>query len=137
MTEKPSPLDELRTLQLPERSFMVMGSGILDALHIRQAADVDLVLNDDTYEYLREEGWRDRIASNGAIGIECGVFQGYNRWNDEGVVKTLEELLVDAEWVNGMPFNSLARLSLYKIRRGREKDLADLELIRRYEERTD
>jgi len=127
-----SVLDDLAELNLPSGKYMVMGSGILDALDIRPAADVDLVVSDDVYSHLRETGWHDRVASNGSTGIEQGVFQAYNRWSDETVIKTLDELLVDAEWVNGVPFNSLAKLSLYKVRRGREKDLADLELINRY-----
>jgi hypothetical protein len=132
MTEKDSVLHELSRLKLPEGSYMVMGSGILDALGIRKALDVDLVVNDEVYARLRKAGWNERIASSGAVGIEHGVFQAYDRWNDEAVVKTLEELLVDAEWVNGVPYNSLAKLSLYKARRGRGKDFADLILINQY-----
>ncbi len=130
--DRHSVLDDLAELHLPTGSYMVMGSGILDALNIRSAEDVDLVLSDDVYEHLREVGWRDRTSSNGSKGIEQGVFQAYNRWSDETVIKTVDELLIDAEWVNGVPFNSLAKLSLYKLRRGRDKDLADLELINRY-----
>lgn len=136
MSEKESILNQLNTLNIPRGSFMVMGSGILDALDIRSASDIDLVVNDEAYVYLNDSGWSERIASNGSTGIEQGVFQAYNRWNDEGTVKTLEELLVDAEWVNGVPYNSLAKLSLYKIRRGRDKDLADIELINKYLEST-
>lgn len=127
-----SVLDELRDLDLPEGSYMVVGSGILDALGIRKAADVDLVVSDDVYNQLLESGWTKRIASNGSEGIEHGIFEAYDHWTDEGVVKKVDELLVDAEWVDGIPFNALARLALYKARRGRDKDLDDLKLIQRY-----
>ena len=53
---------------------------------------------------------------------------------DESRVKLLDELLIDAEWVDGIPYNSLAKLSLYKERRGRDKDVVDLELIKSYQE---
>lgn len=95
MGEKDSVLNELGELHLPEGSYMVMGSGILDALNIRKAVDVDLVLNDEVYAYLRGIGWSERTASNGAVGIEHDIFQAYNRWNDKDVIKTLEELLAD------------------------------------------
>ena len=132
MTEKLSVLDELRELALPDGSYMVMGSGILEAIGIRKADDVDLVVSDEVYIQLKEAGWEERVASNGSAGIQQGVFQAYDRWTDETTVKKLDELLVDAEWVNGVAFNSLAKLSLYKARRGRTKDFADLVLIQEY-----
>ena len=132
MTEKNSILNNLNDLRLPKGGYIVMGSGILDALNIRRASDIDLVVNDEIYNHLQQLGWGERMASNGSIGIEKGVFQAYDHWNDEGVVKTLGELIVDAEWINGVPYNSLAKLSLYKMRRGLHKDLVDLELINQY-----
>jgi len=47
-----SPLDELEGLALPQASFMVMGSGILDVLGIRKANDVDLVVSEEVFEQL-------------------------------------------------------------------------------------
>jgi len=132
MVERDSMINKLISLRLPEGSYMVMGSGILDVLDIRRAVDVDLVVSEEVYVYLWEDGWNERVASNGAVGIERDVFQAYAKWDDEGTIKTLNELLVDAEWVNGVAYNSLAKLTLYKVRRGREKDLADLELINKY-----
>lgn len=131
-TKKPSALDALESLHLPEGRYMVMGSGIMEALGLRQADDIDLVVSDDVYEDLRAAGWNDRVASNGSSGIEHDVFQAYNQWTDETEVKKLDELLVDADWVDGVAYNSLAKLAFYKARRGREKDLADLELIQDY-----
>ena len=127
-----SVLGDLFDLNLPAGEFMVMGSGIMDALSIRPAQDVDLVVTDTVYDHLLRQGWDSRVASNGSVGIEHGVFQAYDHWMDESTVKTLEELLVDAEWVNGVPYNSLSKLALYKARRGRAKDFADLVLIENY-----
>jgi len=133
MTEKEySVLDELKELGLPNGSFMVMGSGILDALGIRKANDVDLVVSSDVYAQLQDSGWSSRVASNGSQGLEHGVFQAYDSWTDETTVKKLTELLPDAEWVNGIAYNSLAKLSLYKARRGLAKDFDDLVRINEY-----
>jgi len=138
MTTEHSPedysvLSELEKLALPEGSYMVMGSGILDALGIRKAHDVDLVVSDQIYTQLLTSGWSEKVSSDGHRGIEQGLIEAYPDWNDsDAKVKTVDELLVEAQWVNGVPFNSLAKLSLYKERRGQEKDLADLELIRGY-----
>lgn len=127
-----SVLGELHELELPKGSYMVMGSGILDALGIRKAHDVDLVLSTDLYTELVADGWTEGTSSDGKPRLEHGMIEAYDRWTDEASVKTLDELLIDAEWVNGVPYNSLAKLSLYKARRGQDKDLADLALIQQY-----
>jgi len=135
-TETPqdhSVLSELEKLALPEGEYMVMGSGILDVLGIRSAHDVDLVVSDEVYARLLENGWSKKVSSDGHHGIEHGLIEAYNDWTDsDDTVKTLDELLVEAQWVNGVAYNSLAKLSLYKARRGQAKDFADLVLIHEY-----
>jgi hypothetical protein len=133
-----SVLNELEKLALPEASYMVMGSGILDALGIRRAHDVDLVVSAEIYAQLLASGWTEKVSSDGHHGIENGVIEAYDDWTDENeTVKTVSELLVDAQWVNGIPFNSLAKLSMYKTRRGQEKDLVDLKLIQQFLDATE
>jgi len=128
-----SVLNELEKLALPEGSFMVMGSGILDALGIRKAHDVDLVVSGELYLKLIADGWNEKVSSDGHHGIEQGVIEAYPDWtDDDDVVKTFEQMLAGAEWVKGVPYNSLAKLALYKQRRGQEKDLKDLQLIAVY-----
>jgi len=130
---KSPAMSELEKLALPEGSFMVMGSGILDALGIREAHDIDLVVSQPLFEQLRKDGWSDKVASDGHRGIEQGLVEAYDDWtDDDGEVKVLSEILVDAQWVNGIPFNSLAKLAVYKARRGQAKDFADLVLINEY-----
>lgn len=131
-----SVFGELEKLVLPEGSYMVMGSGILEALGIRASHDVDLVVSDEVYAKLLSDGWNEKVSSDGHHGIEQGLVEVYSDWTDDDQkVKKLPELLVEAQWVNGVPFNSLAKLSLYKTRRGQAKDVADLVLIRNYLDR--
>jgi hypothetical protein len=127
--ENDSVLKELTELNFPKGSYMVMGSGVLDVLGIRKAADVDLVVSNELYNQLKELGWQERTASNGTTGIEQGVVQAYNKWTDEVRVKTFEELIVDATWIDGVAYNSLEKLYRYKVNRGLDKDLKDLILI--------
>jgi hypothetical protein len=90
------------------------------------------VVSPPLYAELTSAGWSNRVASNGSAGIENGVFQAYDHWTDEDAVKTLEELLIDAQWVDGVAYNSLAKLIAYKARRGLAKDFADILLIEEY-----
>lgn len=128
----PKSLELLDDLKLPPRQFMVMGSGILEALGIRDASDVDLVVNKDLYRTLSRSGWRNEITSNGTERLAHSIFQVYDRWFDETEVKDLDQLLFDAQWIDEVAFNSLRKLMIYKKRRAQEKDLLDVALIDDY-----
>ena len=134
--EEVSALEQLKALGLPEGQFMVMGSGILDALGIRQAGDADVVVSAAVYAQLQEMGWQERIFRSGDIeqlGLEEGPFQVFQDWtDDDGVRKPFELLVQDADVVDGVAYNSLDKLYNYKVRRGLDKDLKDLERIDEY-----
>ncbi|HRQ86578.1 MAG TPA: hypothetical protein PLY16_00535 [Candidatus Saccharibacteria bacterium] len=126
-------LEQLKQLELPEGEYMVMGSGILNALDIRAAEDIDMVVSARVYTQLKEAGWSERVFRSGSIeqlGLERGPFQVFSDWtDDDGMRKTVEELLLDADIVDGIAYNSLDKLYAYKLRRGLDKDLRDLQLI--------
>lgn len=129
---RPTSLEALKALELPPAQFMVMGSGVMEALHIRPANDIDLVVDDALYAQLAEQGWQPEVASNGANRLAHDTFQVYDRWYDQDRMKKLPELIQDAQWIDGVAFNSLRKLILYKHQRGADKDLADLELINKF-----
>ena len=47
-------LQKVKELNLPEGSYVVEGSGVLDVLGIREANDIDLVVSPEVYEKLKE-----------------------------------------------------------------------------------
>ncbi len=49
--------EEVKRLDLPPGEYVVIGSGILGALGIRDIADVDLLVSPRVFEQLRERGW--------------------------------------------------------------------------------
>ena len=134
--KEPSVPEQLKALELPVGESMVMGSGVLGALGIREARDADIVVSTRVYAQLREAGWRERVFRSGSIeqfGLEHGCFQVFSDWTDsDGVRKVVEELLSDADIIDGIAYNSLDKLYAYKLRRGLDKDLKDLELIKKF-----
>lgn len=129
-------LEQLNLLSLPEGEFMIMGSGILAALGIREARDADMVVSDKLYAQLRDCGWKERTFRSGDIvqtGLEDGPFQVFRDWtDDDGRRKSLGDLLEDADVIDGIAYNSLDKLYAYKLRRRLDKDLKDLELINKF-----
>lgn len=69
---EPSVIGQLRALGLPEGQVMVMGSGILGALGIREARDIDMVVSEEVYQRQLAQGWQERSFKSGDIESKWG-----------------------------------------------------------------
>jgi hypothetical protein len=47
-------IDSVSTLRLPSEEYIVIGSGVLCALAIREAADVELVVSENVFNQTKE-----------------------------------------------------------------------------------
>ena len=70
------------------------------------------------------------VTEEGVIG-EIEAF-GKKSFPEEVEVST-EKRLADAEMIDGLPFESLEHVIMFKRRQGREKDLRDLELLKQWQ----
>lgn len=118
---------EIEKLQLPEDSFVVVGSGILGVLGIRESNDIDLVVDKVVYDSFENRGW-DKGSWSDQVVFRRGVFDiGYDWYG-----QSAKDLLFKAEVIDGVPYLSLDEVYEWKKLKGREKDLRDIELINRY-----
>jgi len=119
--------EKLATLQLPESSYIVVGSGILSALGIRESGDIDLVVSEEVFRSFGEQGWEQGFWGDDPV-FRKDIFDACNVWYGE----TVEDLLAKAQIVDGVPYLSLDDVYEWKKQKGREKDLRDLALIDEY-----
>lgn len=123
---------ELRKLALPESQFIVVGSGTLAMLGIiPETADIDLAVSPELYASLKKAGWEEFDEGQGKMVLRRDTFDvgiGYGSW-------TLQALLADALFMDGVAFISLDKLLQWKKASGRDKDLAHIQLIESYLER--
>lgn len=127
--------EEVRKLRLPLGKYLVLGSGILAALGIREAKDLDLLVTEDIFDRLRNEGWKyEEIVIENRVrqklttdGTE--VFKDF--WYGSESPKT-GDLIAGAQVIDGIPFLSLQKLAEIKRIMGREKDQKDILLIEDY-----
>lgn len=115
---------EINSLNLPKDSFVVVGSGILEALGIRQSDDIDMIVAQETYDRFEAEGWDHDSWSDQTV-LKHDVFDIGISWYGS----TIEELLTRATVIDGIPYLSLSDVYDWKKQLGRGKDLADLKLI--------
>jgi len=118
---------KIATLNLPKDSYIVVGSGILGALGIRESNDIDLVVIDDVYRMMSELGWEEGRWGDKVV-YQQGVFDIGKDWYGQ----TTSDLLKNAQYVDDIPYLSLNDVYDWKKQRGQEKDIRDIELIDAY-----
>lgn len=125
-------IDAVRALELPSGEYLVCGSGILDALGVREAKDVDLLVTPRAFEELRKRGWEYRdveIDGRRRERLTLGAAEAYtDLWYGDVRVEG-DAALAAAEVIEGIPFQSLEELLKMKRGLGREKDRRDITLI--------
>lgn len=123
---------KVKTLHLPEGTYVVFGSCPLALAGIREANDIDLLVSEEMFAKLEENGWKEYYKGPKDIPLVHDVFEAHDNWNFSSYSPTLEQLLVRATVVENIPFASLEDVKKWKDASGRPKDLADIALIDRF-----
>lgn len=137
MNSNPNTVDifqEIRNLNFPLGSYVVVGSGSLEAHGIREARDLDIVVTPELYDRCELEGWDKQWHNTGqryvlhkhAHNIEVEVYLDVNCGN---VQPTTPELIERADIIDDIPFVSLEDLLAFKKCYGRPQDKPDVQKI--------
>ena len=127
----------VKSLGLPLEQCIVAGSGVLDALGIRRADDVDLVVTKSLYEVLKlndsewtEEPQHDRHR----LVDQSGLVEVWYSWASQHGVLSYDELQPSSIVLDGIRFTSLDFVFEWKRWMDRPKDQNDVRLIEAYKE---
>lgn len=126
---------EIEKLHLPQKKFVVLGSGILGALGIREIGDVDLLVLPKLFEQLKNAGWKYEvieIEGRPRDMLSQGSVQVFKDFWWEGGSLAPEEGIAIATDIHGVLFIPLEKLMEIKKAMGREKDVRDVALIEAY-----
>jgi len=125
-------IEKIRELNLPTGEYVVIGSGIMDVLGIRKAHDIDISVLPSLHASLRATGdWSEEIRYEKIFLIKDGVdINPHLSWSDYDT--TTGEAIASATRIDGIDFMNLHELRKFKTALGRDKDLADIELIDMY-----
>ncbi|OGZ06094.1 MAG: hypothetical protein A2845_01615 [Candidatus Lloydbacteria bacterium RIFCSPHIGHO2_01_FULL_49_22] len=127
-------VERVKKLDLPAGEYVVVGSGILDALHIREAQDIDIAVVPALLARLRAKGGWEEEERYGKVFLKKGDIEIIPQLSWEDYPTTTEEAIDSAMIIEGVPFMNLAELCKFKKALGREKDQTDIALINAYKE---
>lgn len=115
-------IEKIKSLNLPENKYVVIGSGTLAALGIRDANDIDISVTHELLNQLNDvKDWKEK-----GVDIQAELLNG-------NYSVSTEELIKSAIIIDGIRFMNLDELIRFKKAMGRDKDLQDIELINTYQ----
>lgn len=120
--------EAISQLLLPDGSFMVVGSGLLDTLGIRAAGDIDLLVSHDVFDNFKHQNYKIQQHKDGSDYISIGRFEIMADWYGDN----LETMRESAVYIDKIPYWSLESMREWKCDHAREKDVRDIALIDEY-----
>lgn len=125
--------EKVKSLNIPIGSYTVIGSGSMSAHGIRPHNDIDMLVTQEVFSEFKEKGWK-LVKHNEnfevlekddfEMSVTMNIFGDYN--------PDIKESIETSEIINGVAFASLKDTMDFKKSLGREKDLKDIELIKKY-----
>jgi sulfate permease, SulP family len=127
--------EEVNNLNFPIGEYIILGSGILEVLGIREVADIDILVSDKLFNELRGKGWpygQVEIEGRMREKLSKGIIEIFKDFWYGGQTQDAEKMMQEAQIINSIPFLSLQELMKIKRVLARPKDMADIALIEDY-----
>ena len=125
-------LKKLDALGLDPEEYLITGGSVLAAHGLRDSKDIDILVSERLWtELLQKYGdtLKEFPMCKSMFADTIEIMSGVNR---ESVPWSIEEQLNAADMIDGKKYQTLERIKLFKKISGREKDLADIQLIEAY-----
>ncbi|MFB6212754.1 MAG: hypothetical protein ABEI53_03005 [Candidatus Magasanikbacteria bacterium] len=124
--------EKVKNLNLPEGEYVVVGSGVLGALGLREVNDIDILVSERLLKKFRnKEGWgEERKFEEDKLFLNKDGIDIFSQLSWEDYSTTREEAIETARIINGVPFLNIEETIKFKEALGREKDKKDIELLK-------
>jgi len=129
--------NKLDGLGLNSDNAVVIGSGILNALNLRESKDIDVIATEGKYKELSSNNRFHKEQNHGREILTDDLFEIGTIWNVVGKNWKFEDLLNNSTIIDGVRYNSVEFLLNAKRRwiaggEGRQKDIDDVKLMEHY-----
>lgn len=128
---------KLEELGLNSDNTVVIGSGILNALNLRESKDIDIVVTEEKYKELSDNSRFKKGQNQGREILDDGLFEIGTSWTVVGRNWKFEDLLNHSTTMDSVLYNTVEFLLDVKRRwiadgEGRQKDIEDVKLMEQY-----
>lgn len=125
-------VERIHTLSLPSGRFVVIGSGVLDALGLREAHGIDLVVTSEYFDELkRTDGWT-LAQKHGEEVLTKDDLEVWLSWGSTDGRPNFRELYDAGITVGGIRFANPQFVRAWKVAHNRLKDEQDIRLLDEY-----
>lgn len=121
---------KVRGMKLPRGRYVLFGSTPLGIRGLKNCRDVDVLLVEDLWEEYRKKNWEVVTLSHGSECLRNGDVELWKDWKPGQW--NVDQLIEEAEIIDGLPFVKLESVLEWKKLSGREKDLKDIETIEKF-----
>ena len=122
-------VEKIKKLGIKQDDYVVIGGAVLEALHLRDTMDIDIVVSDEVYtRYRDKKHWKEYVQDNGKRVLVHNSYNMMRTW----MGNSLKRLKRDAFVVDGVSLMNIQMLIESKRHLGRRKDLADITLLKQY-----
>jgi len=127
-------IEGAKKLNFPIGEYVITGSGLLGALGLREANDLDVAITPKLLKKLRATGkWKEKLRHNKLkLFLESDNVDVITQLDWDKYPTTVEEAIKSATIIEGIPFLNFEQTILFKTALGREKDFKDIELLKKY-----
>lgn len=123
---------KLAYLDFPLGSYVVIGSGILAALGLREAKDLDIAVDSILLSELKKyREYKKEFRHNKLFLVKDDV-EIITQLDWEDYPTKISEAIESAYLIEGFPFLNIKETIKFKKALGREKDFKDIKLIENY-----
>ncbi len=132
-------IEKAKELALPYDQFVLVGGSVLDIHGLRSSDDIDVIVSQEAFKTLRERGWEVDTVFLEKWGRERLVHDVFEVYQNH-ILQALDYLIPFeavrdmAKQIEGVYVIPLGFLLVAKLDNGnaREKDLSDIELIKKH-----
>ncbi len=124
-------LEELKLLNLPIGEYVIVSSGPMAMRGIRECGDLDLLITEKLFNDLSKKYTADKAENFSKVVISENIEALYFGHNPNDVYPE-ERQIREAEMIEGFPFQNLETCLYFKEHSDREKDRADVVLIKEF-----
>lgn len=126
MADMEELLVRLDKLQLPDGHYAIFGSGPLAVRGWKEPGDLDVIVSSELWDDLASKHTVTKLPDGGGR-IEIGYIELFDSWGPDAW--DIEQLIAHADLIEGHRYVQLSQVLLWKLVRGKDKDIPDIKIL--------